>query len=161
MRFWNGVLGLYPDVLGPGEKPLPYIQCINDQWEVVRKFDWLDYIDGGWDEGINCSSFRNSTLLKKVNSQIDRLSQAEKKDYHCSLEKEKIKSLRKKYGKYSDHLLNPSGHTVLTGNLQPKVLLDKFWKMQKQNSKPDWKINLFDLIENRIKELQQTSENQD
>ncbi|MCP4754908.1 MAG: hypothetical protein GY866_28870 [Proteobacteria bacterium] len=155
MRFWNNILGLHPDVLGTDEKPSPYILCENNRWQVVEKFDWRDYIDSAWDEGVNCSAFRNDTLLKKATSQIDLLSQAEKKDFRCSLERGKIDRLRNKYGRYSPHLLGPDHHAVLAEKLQPQPLLDKFWNSRKQDSKSKWQIKLFNLIEMRIKELQE------
>ncbi len=154
MRFWNRVLGDNPDVLDSKKKPAPYIRCINNQWKIIKKFDWRDYIDAAWDEGTNCSSFRNDTLLKKVSLQIDLLGQAENRDCTCPLERKKINRLRKKYGVYSDHLLNPNGHTVLAENLQPQVLLDKFWNNRKQNLKQKWEINVFNLIEKQLKEFQ-------
>jgi len=157
MRFWNDILGLHPDVLDSAKMPAPYIQCTNNRWKIVREFDWRDYVDAAWDEGINCSSFRNDVLQKKVSSRIDFLNQSKKQNRRCPLEPGKIEPLRKKYGEYSGHLLNSKGHTILAEHLQPKILLDKYWKNRMQKSEPKWKTDLFNLIELRLKELQNST----
>lgn len=156
MRFWNRVLGLNPDVLNPLYKPAPYIQYSDNKFIIMNQFDWREYIDASWDEGINCNSFRNDHLLNKVTTRIHQLNQQGNGDCTCPVENTDIAGLKKKYGKYSVNILNLTGNTVLSEDLQPQILFKKYWDSKFQNSVPKWEMDLYALIEEHLKELQET-----
>lgn len=110
LRFWNRVLGIQPDPLS-GQTPSPYVVCVKKQWHVAETFHWADYVDSAWDESINCPLLRDEELLGSVRKQ----------GVQC-----RVNQLpAKKYGKYSDRLLNASGHGVVPEQLQPEVILRK------------------------------------
>lgn len=156
MRFWNRILGLHPDVLNPLRTPVPYIRYTGNQFEIINQFDWLDYVDASWDEGVNCNAFRNDHLLNKVTTRIHQLNQLGNGDCTCPVKNSDIAELRKKYGKYSVNILNLTGNSVLAENLQPEILFKKYWDGKFQNSTPKWEIDFYALIEEHLKELQKT-----
>jgi hypothetical protein len=108
LRFWNRILAVQPDPLT--ERVVePYIRCENDDWVVNMTFHWVDYIDNGWNESVNCSLFRTLNLLGQV------LSEAP----HCHPEQLPWR----RYGIYGSRLLNQHGLGVMPEYLQPEVLL--------------------------------------
>jgi hypothetical protein len=112
MRFWNHVLQKRDDVLGKEYNIGPYVTCEDRKWKVVKKIDWSNYVDQSFDEGINCSEFSSHKLTKKV---LFRIAELERYDelgrrYTCPVEPSLLPGLVKKYGKFSDILINTNGH---------------------------------------------------
>ncbi len=148
LRFWSTLLeathqptNLQSDLLK--EQDAPYVRCEQNEWRLVRAFDWADYIDATWDESINCNHVRNQTLLNKINSRLA---------LHpvCSEPAELI-ALKTRYGKYYDHLVNTNGLQVIPDRLQAYVLLDHYIAEKKKQKKPKWFIKTLGAVQNRLK----------
>ena len=117
-RFWN-------KVLLKGNDPLkgvianffdrPYITCdiqiiasiknrkIVKAWEYNSRFDLSDYIDGAWDEGNNCNSYKDPAIEEKVILRIRDVSPG----FTCPLIADYCLEAQKKYGYYAKHVLHP------------------------------------------------------
>lgn len=108
LRFWNRILARHRDPL-MDKKVEPYIICDEGEWIVNHSFRWLDYIDQGWNESVNCSLFRTLNLLGQVLNEGP----------HCRSEALPWR----KYGEYGARLLNQHGLGVMPEYLQPEVLL--------------------------------------
>jgi len=115
MRFWNHVLQKEQDVMGAEEKFNigPYIICENEEWKKVKTFNWLDYLDHGYDEGINCSKYKNQSMLDSVEAKLSKLEDKENREYHCPLYPEKLKVVASKYKKFQKWLINLNGHQAV------------------------------------------------
>jgi hypothetical protein len=51
----------------------PYFECKDGKYvRTKRRFDWSDYVNDGWDEGINCSEF-NFLVRKSVDSALGKM----------------------------------------------------------------------------------------
>ncbi len=123
LRFWNSILAKLPDPITPAIKPLAYVACVDHQWQRVRDFDWLDYVDPTWDEAINCSAFRNDILLQKVKKRIAAATHGRQ----CPLVQVDENRLRRKYGALLAHIYNPDGNKVFTEPIKPRMEL--FWSI--------------------------------
>lgn len=116
--FWNKILLRYDD---PLKSPLanifsrPYVSCRLDvseslrQWRFVRswsynhRFDFSDYIDGAWDEGNNCNSYKAT-----VGQKVTRRMQETIPEYRCPLDVNACAEAAIKYRDFSDALLHPA-----------------------------------------------------
>lgn len=78
----------------------------SNQWEVNRDFDWHDYINDAWNEAINCSFFRTSTMGQKVDQQVSALESRYGKKFHCPIRVNQVDALVSKYGDYTPRLLH-------------------------------------------------------
>ena len=103
MRFWNDILGQYPDILK--EAIHPYIQFENGKWVAINPVDMRRYFDAGWDERINQNLFSDSEVNKTVLNRIRCL-----KDEEISPPPETVNTilgaLKRKYKAYAIYLLN-------------------------------------------------------
>lgn len=62
MQFWNNLL----------DSDNPYLKCNeNGKYELLREFSWKEYINDSWDEGVNCSDFKES-IEKNVKSNLKK-----------------------------------------------------------------------------------------
>ncbi|MGE3610048.1 MAG: hypothetical protein AB7I27_10715 [Bacteriovoracaceae bacterium] len=64
----------------------PYVKCEKNKYVRVRNFNWADYVNDSWDEGINCSEF-SEAMTKAVGSNLARLG------LKCPVEEEKCKKM--------------------------------------------------------------------
>lgn len=110
MRFWNHMLQKYDDVLGDEYNVGPYVSCIDNKWEKVKEVDWANYIDEAFDEGINCSKFKNKVTTDLIVSRIAELERNDGKRYTCPVLPSKLNIMYEKYGIFSSALLNMEGH---------------------------------------------------
>jgi len=115
MRFWNHILQKNDDILGTQYNFGPYVKCDRGSWVIVKNFQFLDYMDNAWDEAINCSKFKNSSILNKVKKQISNLENKSNDAYQCPLlrHRKSLKLISNKYNQWSQVLLNFSGHSSL------------------------------------------------
>ncbi len=114
MRFWNHILQQHDDVLG--ENFGPYVACENDQWVVTdKKIDWSNYIDESFDEGINCSRFKNEKVAAKVQVRLEELeaNDPEGRRYSCPMTHDSFNKIANKYGELAPLLINSIGHNAL------------------------------------------------
>lgn len=50
-----------------------YVTCSNNIWRQQYNFNWADYINAAWDEGINCNRYRNDHVTRSVHNRIAAL----------------------------------------------------------------------------------------
>jgi hypothetical protein len=97
MRFWASVLG-QEDPLGLNTEPL--VKCVEGRWERQREFTWADWVDPGWDEGINCNKYA-PRVERNVSSGVV-----------CPADPTRCARVVALYGKYADRLVSPECHSV-------------------------------------------------
>jgi hypothetical protein len=110
-RFWNRFLYKENDPLIGSFSNIvtrAYVKCVTDytlsikhrrkvkKWKYKKNFDFRDFVDQAWDEGINCNSYRNSDIEEKVVSRISEL----KNNNKCPIRPDSCRELRGKYGNY-------------------------------------------------------------
>ena len=118
-RFWNRVLLEEPDPLKSFAGRLfdrAYVSCdiqliesirqlrVVRAWEVNRRFDLRDYIDGTWDEGNNCNSYADLIIEEKIKRRIEEIYPG----YSCPVNVDACIEAKDRYGKYSRKLLHPA-----------------------------------------------------
>lgn len=96
MRFWNHLLQKNEDLLG--ENLGPYISCENEKWKLVKKVDFKDYVDDGFDEAINCSAIVTKKGLAGVKKSLQELSEKHPEhSFTCPLDPNKLEQVKSKY----------------------------------------------------------------
>lgn len=90
--FWKSI---HEEFQGQG----PYFSCEDKKWKLVKSFDWRDFVDAGWDEGINCSSYRNNKVKRTVEGNIAALAGDSESASACPISQEihKCEELTEKY----------------------------------------------------------------
>ena len=86
----------------------PYFICEKDKWKKNRNFTWKAYVDSSWDEGINCNSFRNSSLEHAFVSRVMEIELEQDKNLQCPTSSKECEKLLVKYGNLSNHLISPT-----------------------------------------------------
>lgn len=111
LRFWTALTqidGLKPIDPLTHEELEPYFKCIDNQWKLTKKFDWEQYIDHGWEEHINCNDYDSDKNKHVVSQNIsDLLRNSKLENHQCPVIEKDCKDLSKKYGPFSEYLLNP------------------------------------------------------
>ena len=94
-------------------KGSPYFECKGGQWEQVRQFNWLDYLDAGFSEKDNCSEYRTKDVYDSVYKGVEEtMKEYEAKTHlkspnlHCPVQKELCVAAAKRYGYYAKYLLH-------------------------------------------------------
>lgn len=75
MNFWNNILN--------GKKP--YLSCDSKTglYKIEKDFNWAQYVDDSWDEGINCNTFWEDDLpYNKAKSQENRKDPTNRKSVY-------------------------------------------------------------------------------
>lgn len=99
--FWNN---LFNDKNGNN-----YITCDESgNFHLNRKFDFKEYVDDGWDEGINCNIYADSNTEERVNKVIHQLEIKTGRNLSCPAEKEKCSSIIEKYQDIKEYVISPS-----------------------------------------------------
>ena len=75
----------------------PYYRCEKNKWIKNRDFYWQDYIDVTYDQGNNCSEFRNKKLEKKFNENMKRLSVKKGRNDQCPINNSACDTMKNKY----------------------------------------------------------------
>jgi hypothetical protein len=91
LRFWLRLLGTARDPLEKGYWfNRPYVKCRKRfvwfgerSWRVRRKVDFADYVHGAWDEGVNCSRYRNGEIAGLVAARVREREEEDAADYVC------------------------------------------------------------------------------
>jgi hypothetical protein len=105
MSFWMRLTG--KPLFGQGES---YFACDQGKWKRKAEFTFKDYVDAGWDEGMNCSEYRDEGYRTRVMNEIQRLEQndPEHRRFACPVVPNICSTLAAKYGEYASGVLNPS-----------------------------------------------------
>lgn len=106
-HFWSELLIPFLPVSSKGQ----YLKCLKDgdhkKWVQVREFQFEDYLNAGWDEGINCSRYKNSKFETSVLKAIQELELKDGRNYHCPVIRSECAKLRQIYGPNAVRLLGP------------------------------------------------------
>jgi|GEM_PF-2988885 hypothetical protein len=114
------------------EGQTPYLRCANGKWSISRPFSWAEYVDAGWDEGINCSQIvgskrdgsvdpkddtetakRRATYdanLKKLEENAARANRSQ--NYRCPVDEQSCADMKKRYAGYDNFILSPECRAV-------------------------------------------------
>jgi hypothetical protein len=118
-RFWNKVLLKEDDPLKGAISSFfnrPYITCeiqildsiknkkIVRAWEHNSRFDLSDYVDGTWDEGNNCNSYKDPIIEEKVTVRIRNVAP----DFTCPIKTEECLAAQERYGEHAKYVLHPT-----------------------------------------------------
>ncbi len=103
MRFWNHMLQLHVDVLGPEFNIGPYITCENNLWVKAKEIDFKNYIDDSFDESINCSKFPSKSTAKKFTDRLTKMGTS------CPLDQKRLDDVTVKYKHLAKWIINPDG----------------------------------------------------
>ena len=114
MRFWLRLLGPEPDPLDRGWRfNRPAVTCgkrfwtREPYWRIRRKPRLSRYVSGAWDEGVNCSRYRNPEIEALVADRIAEREAADAASYACPIRPDACVEARERYGPYADRLLHP------------------------------------------------------
>ncbi|MBF0207807.1 MAG: hypothetical protein HQK53_13060 [Oligoflexia bacterium] len=95
MRFWKDFA---PNPFNSQSLVGPYVIMGGDgKWKLNanHKFSWKDYIDPGWDEGINCNKYFDASYLEKINKHLELFEARDNRNYHCPVVPEKCLEIDK------------------------------------------------------------------
>ncbi len=122
MRFWIHLLGTgaggspLPDPLAAlGEDAIePLVSCTAQGWVQAREFTIASYLDPAWDEGLNCSDYRDPDFVAAFDRRIEELERGDPhgRTYCCPVDPDLIRRATERYGPYADRLINPEGPRV-------------------------------------------------
>lgn len=129
MRFWNRILLKNPDPLRDSSETAfnkAYVKCefkfiktiaylhqhrwnfkkfkLIKAWQIKRRFDLRDYLDGTWDEGVNCNAYASTDLEEKIANRIQQVDPG----FKCPVKPLACLAAQDKYGRYAKKLLHPS-----------------------------------------------------
>lgn len=117
-RFWNKILLNEEDPIKGTIANFfnsPYITCkiqvinsfkykkIIKAWEINTEFNFVDFIDGAWDEGNNCNSYNDPIIEEKISMRAKNVAPS----YRCPYSIEQCTNSQQKYGQYAKLLLHP------------------------------------------------------
>lgn len=73
-------------------------------WKVKKQFDLNDFINGAWDEGNNCNSYKNPKIEEKVMSRVKSIDSS----FNCPVSPEECRMAVGRYGDYAKLILHPT-----------------------------------------------------
>lgn len=101
-RFWRQVL----------DGPNPYFKCEGGKWVQKRQFDWNEYLNHGFDEGLNCNRYHHTRMQTAVDSAIGKVTEkhAYSRARSCPLDPSRCADLVQKFQPQSvvQSLLHPN-----------------------------------------------------
>lgn len=103
INFWFRILGA--PYTGTGES---YFTCDQGTFKRKADFTFREYVDAGWDEGMNCNTYRNDDYRERVLNQIRNLEKNDEQNrpYMCPVNKAALEEIAPKYGIYAKDILN-------------------------------------------------------
>jgi hypothetical protein len=116
MRLWRRLLGRGEDPLETGWfGGRPYVKCSKrfvffgkPRWRLRRRIRLGDYVTGAWDEGTNCSRYRNAEIAGLIDGRVREREIRDARDYACPIEANACVRARERYKAYASRLLHPS-----------------------------------------------------
>ena len=64
-------------------------------------------VNGAWDEGVNCTRYRNPEIEALVAKRIAEREAEDAEIYTCPIRPEECAAARERYDRYADRLLHP------------------------------------------------------
>ena len=114
MRFWLRILGEEKDPLEKGYFfNRPYVRCKKrfwsrkPYWRKVRSIDLDDWVNAAWDEGLNCSRYRDDEFAGLVRARVREREEIEGEYYACPASPKGCVKARERYGARAAALLHP------------------------------------------------------
>jgi hypothetical protein len=114
MRFWLRLLDPERDPLGRGGWfDRPTVTCgrrfwtREPRWRIRRKVHLARYVNGAWDEEVNCCRYRNREIEAMIAARIAEREAADARSYACPIRPDACVEARERYGPYADRLLHP------------------------------------------------------
>ncbi len=114
MRFWLRLLAQDTDPLETGTFfNRPIVTCGKrfwtraPYWRVNRKVRVSRYVNGAWDEGSNCSRYRNPEIGALVGDRVAEREAEDSTSYACPITPQSCVRAQQRYGPYADRLLHP------------------------------------------------------
>lgn len=92
MKFWESLAGTQSS----------YFKCVDGKFQQQKKFDFRDYANDSWDEGINCSEFSSKEMTNRVNSNLANLGMK------CPMDEKSCERLSGIYADVADAVLSPA-----------------------------------------------------
>ena len=94
------------------EGTTPYLKCVNGEWSQSSSFTFADYVDGGWDEGINCSKVvdeKSNAIYEKNIQKLEADSKARGREdnFRCPVDMQACGKLRHRYISIEKFVLSP------------------------------------------------------
>ncbi|HAZ13121.1 MAG: hypothetical protein A2X86_10025 [Bdellovibrionales bacterium GWA2_49_15] len=86
------------------QAPGPYFACDRGEWKKLKEFDWRNYVDAGFDEGINCNRY-TERVGKKVKKALAQLEAQSGQSFTCPVASGRLALLKTKYGDSAPYLL--------------------------------------------------------
>ena len=104
LSFWERVTNTN---LAPNTPP--YFTCHNKKWELAANFTWKDYVTAGWDESINCSTYRSDEMTHSVFTNIAKLEKMRFEKFNCpNVDRKKCREMIEYYGNVAKYIITPS-----------------------------------------------------
>lgn len=90
----------------------PYLKCVSGQWSQNSSFTFADYVDSGWDEGINCSKIVNAESEAVYEKNIQKLeadskTRGREDNFRCPVDIDACGKLRRRYVTIEKFVLSP------------------------------------------------------
>lgn len=90
----------------------PYLKCVGGEWSQSSSFTFADYVDSGWDEGINCSQIVNTESKAIYEKNIQKLeadskTRGREDNFRCPVDLEACGKLRRRYVTIEKFVLSP------------------------------------------------------
>lgn len=80
---------------------------VTNMFYLKTPFEFKNYVDDGWDEGINCSEYSNKSVEDRVMNVIKDLEDKHNKKLTCPAERYKCPAIVEKYKDEKEYLINP------------------------------------------------------
>ena len=100
LYFWQRVTNIDLD---PGDEP--YFTCENNLWKKAAVFNWSDYIQESWDEGINCNRYKNASMEPKVFQRIHELERYRMERLTCPIDPSSCQRMLDHYGPIAKYVI--------------------------------------------------------
>ncbi len=106
-QFWRDMLGTDANLLESR-----YVSCesksAENNWRLKSEVDLLTYLSAAWDEGMNCSQFRNEEITQGVERSILALEASSYRRYRCPVYPERVFEMISRVSEVKEHVIHPS-----------------------------------------------------
>ena len=111
LRFWINLIQNDKRVeernYGLLDPKIALASCVDGKWALNRAFDWRNFTDSSWDEGINCSVFLTPELEILVANRIAQALKGTQFQPSCPVDPAQCDELVAKYGPLGRYILHP------------------------------------------------------
>jgi hypothetical protein len=94
----------------------PYLKCVDGKWSQINSFTFASYVDGGWDEGINCNEIDTAKKAAyEANIQkleADSKTRGREDNFRCPVDLKTCGRLHYRHVTYDKYVLSPECRKV-------------------------------------------------